>query len=293
MFDNRNMEIKAAAGKGRTKATATLMASALSNQLGAASGSVAFPVMGPMGVVAVRQFIAAAVLLPVVRPSVRELTRRQWWPVLLLAIVFGTMNLSLYAAIERIGLGLAVTLEFLGPLAVALLTSKTKGSAICAVVAGVGVVAITQPEASTDYAGIALALVAAISWAAYILLNKTVGARIPGIQGTATATGVSAILFLPMGVVVFMNHRPDAFTVLCSIGAGVLASVVPYIADQITLRRIPANLFGVLMSINPVLAAAVGALVLHEELGVLEWAGIFLIVTANASALVLTESAAK
>lgn len=287
------MEIKAAAGKGRTKATATLMASALSNQLGAASGSVAFPVMGPMGVVAVRQFIAAAVLLPVVRPSVRELTRRQWWPVLLLAIVFGTMNLSLYAAIERIGLGLAVTLEFLGPLAVALLTSKTKGSAICAVLAGVGVVAITQPEASTDYAGIALALVAAISWAAYILLNKTVGARIPGIQGTATATGVSAILFLPMGVVVFMNHRPDAFTVLCSIGAGVLASVVPYIADQVTLRRIPANLFGVLMSINPVFAAAVGALVLHEELGALEWAGIVLIVTANASALVLTEAAAK
>lgn len=293
LFDNRNMEIKAAAGKGRTKATATLMASALSNQLGAASGSVAFPVMGPMGVVAVRQFIAAAVLLPVVRPSVRELTRRQWWPVLLLAIVFGTMNLSLYAAIERIGLGLAVTLEFLGPLAVALLTSKTKGSAICAVLAGVGVVAITQPEASTDYAGIALALVAAISWAAYILLNKTVGARIPGIQGTATATGVSAILFLPMGVVVFMNHRPDAFTVLCSIGAGVLASVVPYIADQVTLRRIPANLFGVLMSINPVFAAAVGALVLHEELGALEWAGIVLIVTANASALVLTEAAAK
>lgn len=287
------MEIKAAAGKGRTKATATLMASALSNQLGAASGSVAFPVMGPMGVVAVRQFIAAAVLLPVVRPSVRELTGRQWWPVLLLAIVFGTMNLSLYAAIERIGLGLAVTLEFLGPLAVALLTSKTKCSAICAVVAGVGVVAITQPEASTDYAGIALALVAAFSWAAYILLNKTVGARIPGIQGTAMATGVSAILFLPMGFVVFMNHRPDAFTVLCSIGAGVLASVVPYIADQVTLRRIPANLFGVLMSINPVFAAAVGALVLHEELGVLEWAGIVLIVTANVSALVLTEAAAK
>jgi inner membrane transporter RhtA len=283
------MDKKKTAGGCRAGATATLVASALSNQLGAASGSLAFPVMGPVGVVAVRQFIAAAVLLPIVRPEVRSLTGRQWWPVLLLALVFGTMNLSLYAAIERIGLGLAVTLEFLGPLAVALLTSRTKGSAICAVIAAAGVVAITQPEASTDYLGIGLALTGASSWAAYILLNKTVGSRIPGIQGTATATGVSAALFLPIGLIVFINHQPDAFTILCAVGAGVLASVVPYIADLVTLRRIPANLFGVLMSINPVFAALVGALALGEPLGLIEWAGIFLIVAANATALLLRD----
>lgn len=288
----RLMEAKESPGTGRTKATATLMASALSNQLGAASGSLAFPVVGPIGVVAVRQFIAAAVLLPLVRPQVLSLTRSQWWPVVLLAIVFGTMNLSLYAAIERIGLGLAVTLEFLGPLAIALITSRTKSSAVCAVIAGVGVAAIMQPEASTDYLGIAMAIAAAFSWAAYILLNKTVGARIPGIHGTAMASGVSALLFLPTGFIVFMNHRPDAFTVLCAVGAGVLASVVPYVADQVTLRRIPANLFGVLMSINPVFAAAVGALALHEALGLLEWAGIILIVVANGSALLLSHAGA-
>ncbi|WP_332759901.1 EamA family transporter [Pseudarthrobacter sp.] len=268
---------------GRGRAGAILVASALSNQLGAASGSLAFPAIGPVGVVAARQLIAAAVLLPLVRPRIFSFTRHQWWPILLLALVFGTMNLSLYAAVERIGLGLAVTLEFLGPLALALIGSRTKASAACALLAAAGVVAITQPEASTDYVGIGLGLVAACSWAAYILLNRTVGKRIPGIQGTAAATGVSAALFLPVGLVTFLNHRPDAFTVLCAAGAGVLASVVPYVADVITLRRIPTSLFGVLMSINPVFAALVGALALGEALGIVQWAGIFLIAAANAA----------
>lgn len=266
---------------------ATLMASALSNQLGAASGSLAFPVLGPVGVVAVRQLIAAAVLLPLVRPRIRALTRDQWWPIVLLAVVFGTMNLGLYEAIDRIGLGLAVTLEFLGPLAIALLTSRKKSSAVCAVIAGVGVVAITRPEASTDYLGIGLALVAAACWAAYILLNKTVGTRLPGVQGTAAATGISAALFLPVALTVFLIHKPDAFTVLCAVGAGILASVVPYVADVLALRKVPANLFGILMSINPVFAAVIGAVALHEALGVVEWAGITLIVAANAFALLL------
>lgn len=266
-------------------AAATLVATALSNQIGAASGSLAFPGMGPVGVVAVRQLIAAAVLLPIVRPRFWSLTRHQWWPVLLLALVFGTMNLGLYAAIERVGLGLAVTLEFLGPLSVALLGSRSKGSALCAVAAGIGVVAITQPKPSTDYFGIGLALVAACSWAAYILLNRTVGRRIPGVQGTATATGVSAALFLPVALVIFVRNPPDTFTVLCAVAAGVLASVVPYIADLVTLRRIPPNLFGILMSINPVFAAIIGVVALHEELGPLQWAGIILIVAANAGAM--------
>jgi inner membrane transporter RhtA len=257
----------------------------LSNQLGAASGSLAFPVMGPVGVVAVRQLVAAAVLLPIVRPKVWTLTRQQWWPVLLLAVVFGTMNLSLYSSIQRVGLGLAVTLEFLGPLAVALISSRHRSSAICAVLAGAGVVAITQPKPSTDYLGIALGLIAACSWAAYILLNRTVGRRIPGVQGTAAATGVSAMLFLPVAAVIFVSRPPDPFTVLCAVGAGVLASVLPYVADLIALRRVPANVFGVLMSINPVFAALIGALALHEDLGIAQWCGIGLIVVANAGAL--------
>ena len=136
-----------ATGRRRTGIAVSVI-SAFSNQLGAAGGSLAFPVIGPAGVVAVRQIVAAAILLPLVRPSVRALTRSQWWPVLFLAVVFGTMNLSLYSAIDRIGLGLAVTLEFLGPLAVALLSSRSRANMICALGAGAGVVAICRPQPS-------------------------------------------------------------------------------------------------------------------------------------------------
>lgn len=274
-------------GGGRTGGIGIALGGALSNQLGAASGSLAFPVIGPVGVVAVRQLVAAAILLPAVRPQIRSLTQAQWWPVLLLAVVFGTMNLTLYLAVERIGLGLAVTLEFCGPLAVALLSSRTRNSALCAVVAGAGVIAITRPQPTTDYLGIGLGLIAACSWAAYILLNRTVGSRIPGVQGTAVATGISAVLFLPIGVWILLTSRPDPSTLLYAIGAGVLASTVPFMADLIALRRIPANLFGILMSINPVLAAVIGAVLLHEHLGAIEWIGIALIVTANTTALLL------
>lgn len=280
-------KLKHAAGD-RATGLVTALGGALSNQFGAASGSLAFPVIGPLGVVAVRQIVAAVILLPLVRPRVLDLTRAQWWPVLLLALVFGTMNLTLYLAIDRIGLGLAVTLEFYGPLAVALLTSRTRSSVICAVIAGAGVTAITRPQPTTDYAGIGLALIAACSWAAYILLNRTIGSRIPGAQGTATATGVSAALFLPVGVWILLTSRPDAFTLLCAIGAGVLASAVPFVADLVALRRIPTNVFGILMSINPVLAALIGAVLLDEHLGTVESIGIVLIVTANTAALRLS-----
>ncbi|MCP2049229.1 UNVERIFIED_ORG: inner membrane transporter RhtA [Paenarthrobacter nicotinovorans] len=275
------------AAAGKAGGAATLVASALSNQLGAASASFAFPVMGPVGVVAVRQLVAAAVLLPVVRPRLRELGWHQWWPVLLLALSFGTMNLGLYASIQRIGLGLAVTLEFLGPLAVALAGSRRTGSALCAIAAATGVVAITGPEVLTDLLGISLGLIAACSWAAYIVLNRIVGQRIKGIQGTAAASGVSATLFLPVAVIIFLTKPVDCFAVLCAVSAGIMASVLPYVADLIALRRVPANLFGVLMSINPVFAAVIGVLMLRQELAPLQWAGIALIVGANAGVLLL------
>ncbi|PPH65898.1 EamA family transporter [Rathayibacter sp. AY1D7] len=272
-------------GDGRTVGVATALASALSNQLGAASGTLAFPVLGSVGVVAVRQIVAALILLPVVRPRIRDLTRAQWWPVLLLAVVFGAMNLTLYAAIDRIGLGLAVTLEFCGPLAVALLGSRSRTSALCSLVAGAGVVAIAGPRPSSDQLGIALGLAAACCWAAYILLNRIIGLRLPGAQGTATATGISAAVLPPVAVWTLASTRPDAGTVLLAVGAGVLATAVPFVADVIALRRLPASVFGTLMSANPVLAALIGAVVLGQDVGAAGWIGIALIVTANAAVL--------
>ncbi|WP_093479835.1 MULTISPECIES: DMT family transporter [unclassified Streptomyces] len=261
---------------------ATMIGSGLSNQTGAAVGALAFPVLGPLGVVAVRQYVAAVVLLAVARPRLRGFTRRQWWPVLLLAVVFGTMNLSLYTAVDRIGLGLAVTLEFLGPLTIALAASRRRLDAVCALLAGAGVVVLMRPRPSADYTGMALGLVAACCWASYILLNRVVGRRIPGAQGAAAASTVSALAFLPLGVLVALRHPPTTAAVLCAVAAGLLSSAVPYLADLLTLRHVPAQTFGLFMSVNPVLAALVGLVVLGQELGGPEWAGIGAVVAANA-----------
>ncbi|MER6273199.1 EamA family transporter [Streptomyces sp900105755] len=269
----------------RLSGVAAMFGSGLSNQTGAAVGALAFPVLGPLGVVAVRQYVAALVLLAVGRPRLRAFTWRQWWPVLLLAAVFGTMNLTLYTAIDRVGLGLAVTLEFLGPLTIALAASRRRLDAGCAVLAAAGVVVLMRPQPSTDYAGMALGLVAAGCWASYILLNRVVGRRIPGAQGPAAAASVSALTFLPIGIVVALRHPPTAGALLCAVTAGVLSSAVPYLADLLTLRRVPPQTFGLFMSVNPVLAALVGWVVLGQGLGVPTWVGIGAVVAANAVSL--------
>ncbi|MFC8343310.1 DMT family transporter [Streptomyces sp. NPDC057280] len=261
---------------------AAMAGSGLSNQVGAAIGSLAFPVIGPVGVVAVRQYVAAVVLLTVGRPKPRSFTWRQWWPVLLLAVVFGTMNLSLYTAVDRVGLGLAVTLEFLGPLAIALAATRRRVDVCCALLATAGVVTLMRPQPSADYLGMGLGLLAAACWASYILLNRTVGSRLPGAQGSAAAAAVSALMFLPVGIVVAVRHPPTLAAAGCAVAAGVLSSAVPYLADLFTLRRVPAPVFGLFMSVNPVLAAVVGWVVLGQGLGGPEWAGIAAVVGANA-----------
>jgi inner membrane transporter RhtA len=179
------------------RGTATMLASAGSNQVGAAVAVNAFAAIGPVGVVAVRQVVAAVVLLPLARPPVRRLTRLQWWPVMLLAVLFATMNLCLYTAVDRLGLGLAVTLEFLGPLGVALFGSRTRVDALVALAAAAGVYVLVLPGPSSDWLGVGLGLVAAACWAAYILLNRVAGARLPGLQAPALASTLSAIATFP------------------------------------------------------------------------------------------------
>ncbi|GAB7102361.1 EamA family transporter [Streptomyces phaeofaciens JCM 4814] len=266
----------------RAVGIATMVGSGLSNQTGAAIGSLAFPVLGPTGVVAVRQYVAALVLLAVGRPRLRSFTREQWGPVLLLALVFGTMNLSLYTAIDRIGLGLAVTLEFLGPLTVALAAARRRIDAACAVTAAAGAVTLMRPQPSTDYVGMGLGLLAAVCWASYILLNRTVGRRLPGVQGSAAASAVSALAFLPVGVFVVLREPPTAPAVGYAVAAGVLSSAVPYLADLVTLRQVPPAAFGLFMSVNPVLAALVGWIGLGQGLGLVDWTAIGAVVCANA-----------
>src|SRR3954454_17904 len=168
---------QAAGRRSSLRGVLVMTGSATSNQLGAAVGTLAFPMVGVTGVVAVRQVVAASVLLVIARPSVRLFSWSQWWPTLLLALVFATMNLSLYSAFSRIDLGLAVTLEFLGPLTLALVASRTWTDLGCAVIAAAGVYVLVLPGRATDWWGVGLALLAAACWAAYIVLNRVVGRR--------------------------------------------------------------------------------------------------------------------
>lgn len=254
------------------------------NQVGAALGALAFPVVGPVGVVAVRQLVTAAVLLPIARPRFTRYRAAEWWPVLGLALVFSVMNLTLYASIQRIGLGLAVTLEFLGPLAVALLTSRRIADAACALLAAAGVLVLTHPGPASDLLGIGLGLVAAAAWAGYILLNRTLGRRLPGIEGTAAASAVAALVWLPVAILWFAAHPPTAGALLLAAGCALLSSIVPYVVDLLALRRLPAGLFGILTSTSPVWAALVGWILLGERLRPAEWIGVALIVTSSAVA---------
>ncbi|MGW1436964.1 EamA family transporter [Streptomyces griseus] len=264
---------------------ALMLGSGLSNQTGASVAALAFPVIGPTGVVAVRQWVAAVVLGAVARPRLRHFTAAQWRPVLGLAMVFAGMNLSLYTAIDRIGLGLAVTLEFLGPLTVALTGSRRPLDLAAAGAAAGAVAVLVRPTPSTDYPGIGLALLAAACWACYILLNRTVGARLPGLEGSAAAAIVSAVLYLPVGVWVLRHHPPTPTALGCALVAGVLSSAVPFLADLMALRRVPAHFFGVFMSVNPVFAALVGLAVLGQRLDALAWLAIAVIVAANTTAV--------
>src|ERR1700735_1586990 len=261
---------------------AMMAGSGLSNQVGAATGSLAFGVIGPAGVVAVRQWVAGIVLLGIGRPAVRSFSWQQWWPVLLLAAVFGTMNLSLYSAIDRLGLGLAVTLEFLGPLAVALAASRRPADIACAMVAGAGIAVLGRPQPTTDYLGIGLGLLAAACWAGYIVLNRVIGRRLPGAQGPAAAAGLSGLLFVPVGIAVLIAHPPTAAALGCAAAAGILSSAIPFLVDLLALRQVPAHFFGIFMSVNPVLAAVVGLVVLGQSLQWSEWLAICAIVAANA-----------
>lgn len=263
------------------RGVAALLAGAASNQTGAAVGAHAFGAIGPVGVVAVRQLVAAVVLLAVARPPLRRLTAAQWGPALALAAVFATMNLCLYAAIERIGLGLAVTLEFLGPLTIALLAARGLREALLAAVAALGVYVLVLPGPTSDLIGLGLGLVAAAAWAAYILVNQVAGRRLPGLQAPAVASLISATGYLPVLLWLARDGRLIGWPLGLAVVAGLLSSAVPYAADLTALRHLPAQLFGTLSSIQPVFAAAAGWALLGQRLSAHEWVGIAIIVAAN------------
>lgn len=254
-------------------------------QFGAALAGTLFAEVGPLGAVLLRLGLAAVVLGAIARPRLRGLTRRQWWLAGLFGLTLAGMNASIYAAFDRIGLGAAVTLEFVGPLAVAVAGSRRPLDGLWVLLAGVGIVLLSRGgTGGLDPVGVALALLAGAFWAAYILLSARVGTAFAGADGLAVALVVGAVAVLPLGAV--QGGAALLGPEVLAVGAAValLSSVIPYSFELEALRRMPTRVFGVLMSTEPAVAALAGFLVLDEGLAARQVAAIALVVAASAGA---------
>jgi inner membrane transporter RhtA len=260
----------------------------VSVQVGAALAKQLFATAGASGTVALRLFFAAVVLLLIWRPTWR-LDRRALPVVLAYGLVLGAMNLCFYQSIARIPLGIAVTVEFLGPLGVALAGSRRVRDGLWVLLAGCGVLLLTETRGDLSVAGLLLALGAGICWGAYILLTAALGNRTTDGQGLAVAMAVAAIAVMPVGVVESGTTLLTPWILLVGLAVALMSSVVPYSLELEALRSIPPRVFGVLMSMEPAVAALAGLIVLGEALHSLQWVAVCLVVIASAGA---TRSAA-
>lgn len=270
--------------RDRNIGATTQLASQVSINFGSSLAGLIVPIVGSIVVVAVRQLVTAIVLVPFVRPRLRRPSVRTLWPVLALGVILAVMNLSFYEAVGRVGLGIAVTIEFLGPLAIALATSRRLLDIACALGAGVGVYLLAGHDGRLDTIGILLALLAGASWAAYILVTRTVAARFPGLQGLSMASIISLAIVVPLALAVVDYSAIDWRVVGLLVAVGVLSSAIPYSLDLVVLRRITPRLYSIITSCAPVMAAFFGLLVLGQELTVLQVAAVVLVSVSAATA---------
>jgi inner membrane transporter RhtA len=272
---------------GRASGIGLALASMTTIQLGAALSEPLFDRVGAAGLVALRLLLAALILWPFARPRVRGRSRGDLGAAIALGVCSGLLTLAFFEAIARIPLGVAVTIEFLGPLGVALAGSRHARDVAWVVLAGAGVALLTLGEGageSLDPIGVALAGVAALCWGAYILLTKRVGARWAGLEGLSVSLGVAALVTLPVGVAAGGGELLAPEVLLAGIGLALLVPLLPYMFELIALRRLPTALFGVIMSLEPAIAALLGLLILDQRLALSGVAAIALVVVASAGA---------
>jgi inner membrane transporter RhtA len=258
----------------------TQVATEVSINFGSSIAGLLIPIVGSVVVVAVRQVITAIAVLPFYRPKRSELTWQRLWPALALGVVLAAMNLSFYEAVGILGLGIAATIEFIGPFALALAGSRRLLDVICAVVVAAGVVLLTGTAGEINPVGVLLGLTAAASWAAYIVLTRRVALRLPGLEGLSVASVVATILLLPIALFVVDYSKLDWRVVGLLVAAGVLSSAIPYSLDTFILRRIPPRLYAIITSFGPVIATVFGVLVLGEHFTPLQLTGIVIVCLA-------------
>jgi inner membrane transporter RhtA len=263
----------------------------VSVQLGAAAATTLFDDIGPGGTVFYRLLFAALLLALIWRPSPRGHGDEALQLALLFGFALAAMNLCFYTALDRIPLGIAVTLEFVGPLGVAVAASRRRWDLLWVALAAVGIVMLAGPAGSPDLTGVVLALAAGGFWGAYIILSARVGRAFEGGQGLALAMIVAAAVMVLPGAGFGGEKLLSPAVIAIGAAVAVLSSVIPYSLELEALRRLPVGVFGVLMSLEPAVAALVGLIALDQGLSVLEAAGIALVVAASVGVLSRTAEA--
>ena len=256
----------------------------LSVQFGAAIAKDLFGVIDPTAMVWLRLASSSFVLSALARPALRGRSAGDWQVAVVFGLTLAAMNWTIYQSFARIPLGLAVTIEFVGPLALAALGSRRLRDLGWVVLAGLGVALLGLERGSVAWAGVAFALFAGGTWAAYILLSARTGARWPGLDGLAVASVVATLALTPYAVAQGGRDLLDLRILALGCAVGLLSSVIPYSFEMVALRSIRPAVFGILMSLEPAAAALAGALVLREFLTPVQLAAMACVVVASIGA---------
>ncbi|MBC7443713.1 MAG: EamA family transporter [Ramlibacter sp.] len=257
----------------------------VSINFGSSLAGLAIPIVGSPVVVAVRQLVMAATVLPFYRPKLAGLSWRRLWPALALGVVLAVMNLTFYEAVDLLGLGIAATIEFLGPFALALASSRRPLDFVYATAAAGGVFLLTWSDGALNVLGVLYALTAAAAWAAYILLTRRVATAFPGLEGISVASVVSLALLVPFALITVDWSTLNWGVLGLLLAIGVLSSAFPYTLDTFILRRITPRLYAIITSFGPVIAALFGALVLGETFLVQQQIAIVVVCVAAGAAI--------
>jgi inner membrane transporter RhtA len=264
------------------RGVALVVAAVTCLQFGAGYAVTLFDDLGPAGAAYLRLAIAAVVLLAIWRPRVRGRPVADLRVAALFGVALGLMNFAIYSAMDRIPLGIAVTIEFAGPLAVAVIGSRRALDLLWVALAAGGILLLADPGGgSLDSAGVAFALLAAMMWAFYILLSARVGQVFPGGSGLALARVAAVTITAPVGISQAGSGLLSPELLAAGAAVALASSVIPYSLELEALRRLPARVFGVLMSLEPAVAAIAGLVVLGQALDALEWVAIGLVVAAG------------
>ena len=266
----------------RVPATALVLTAIISSQFGASIARTQFEVVGPLGATFLRLLFGSLILLVVLRPRVRQWTRRSWLAASLLGFALVGMNTAIYLALGSIALGVAVTIEFMGPLVLSLVQARRVIDAFWAVLAFAGVVLLgLGAGGSIAVIGLVFAALAGLFWAGYILASARVGRLIPGTDGLAVAMSIAAVLSAPLGVSGALGAIAHPQVLLVFLCVALLSSALPYALEMEALRRLPTRVFGVLSSLGPAMAALAGLVVLREALGWREIVALVLVTVAS------------